>query len=166
MNQEVAPLMRRSLVSGSIAGLGVIATAAVAGRRETGSWAAPLNATSHVLWGDKVASVNRVSPKYTLPGIVLTHASAVFWAVFYEQFFGRKQRHAAAQPRLLWPLAGGAAIAALAYVNDYHLMPRRLTPGYELRLSGRSLAAIFGVLALGLAARDAIFAASHPRRIN
>lgn len=92
MNQQLAPLMRRSLVSGSIAGLGVIATAAMTGRRETGSWAAPLNATSHILWGDKAASVNRVSPKYTLPGILLTHASAVFWAVFYEQFFGRKQK--------------------------------------------------------------------------
>lgn len=45
-------------------------------------------------------------------------------------------------------------------------MPRRLTPGYELRVSGRSLAAIFGALALGLAARDIVRAASRPRRLS
>src|SRR5690606_18593555 len=129
-------------------------------------WAAPLNATSHILWGDKAASVNRVSPKYTLPGILLTHASAVFWAVFYEQFFGRKQKGPVPQGSAWKPLLGGASIAALAYVNDYGLMPRRLTPGYELRVSGRSLAVIFGALALGLAARDIVRAASRPRRMS
>ena len=164
MNQELAPLMRRSLVSGTIAGLGVMATAALAGRKETGSWAAPLNATSHILWGDKAASVNRVSPKYTLPGIVLTHASAVFRAALYEELFGNRQRRANMRVPVWEPLLGGASIAALAYANDYHLMPRRLTPGYEKRVSGRSLATIFGALALGLAARDMLLAATRSRR--
>ncbi|CAI07401.1 hypothetical protein ebA2309 [Aromatoleum aromaticum EbN1] len=48
--------------------------------------------------------------------------------------------------------ARGAAVAAGAYVTDYYLVPKRFTPGYEKRLSGQSLALIYGALALGLAA--------------
>jgi hypothetical protein len=49
-------------------------------------------------------------------------------------------------------MLGAAAVSAVAYVTDYHLVPRRLTPGWEHRVSGKSLAAVYGVLALGLAA--------------
>ncbi len=43
-------------------------------------------------------------------------------------------------------------VAGIAYVTDYRLVPRRLTPGYEKRVSGRSLFVIYGVLALSLGA--------------
>ena len=46
--------------------------------------------------------------------------------------------------------ASGAAVAALAYIVDYHLIPRRLTPGWELRLSRRSVALGFVALGAGL----------------
>lgn len=49
-------------------------------------------------------------------------------------------------------LLGGAATAALAYLTDYHVVPRRLTPGVEKRLTGRSLFLVFGALAVGLSA--------------
>lgn len=42
-------------------------------------------------------------------------------------------------------------VTALAYVTDYHLVPHRLKPGFEQRLSPRSLAGIYGVLAASLA---------------
>jgi hypothetical protein len=165
MDGAIQAVMRRSLISGTVAGLGVMATAAAAGRRETGSWAAPFNGTSHILWGDRQASsVQHPTVRHTLPGIVLTHASAVFWAAFYEQFFGSKQ-WSGKQAMPLWkPLLGGAAIASLAYVNDYYLMPKRLTPGYELHVSGKSLATIFGALALGLAACDLFASLRQSRR--
>jgi hypothetical protein len=47
-------------------------------------------------------------------------------------------------------LTGGTIIAAIAYIVDYHVVPRRLTPGFEMRLSNRSLLAIYGTLALSL----------------
>ena len=50
--------------------------------------------------------------------------------------------------------ARGAATSAIAYVVDYHVVPRRLTPGFELRLPGAALAGIYAAMALGLAARD------------
>lgn len=158
-------VLRRSIISGSIAGLGVMATAATAGRREAGSWAAPFNGTSHILWGDQqAAAVNHPTTRHTLPGVLLTHASAVFWAVLYEQFFGSRRWNGSREIPLWKPLLGGAAIASLAYVTDYHLVPKRLTPGYELHVSGKSLATIFGVLALGLAARDIVSALRQSRR--
>jgi len=48
-------------------------------------------------------------------------------------------------------IAGGAIVSALAYVTDYHLVPKRLTPGFEKRLSNKSLFGIFATLALSLA---------------
>jgi hypothetical protein len=47
-------------------------------------------------------------------------------------------------------VASGAAVAGLAYVVDYHLLPRRLTPGWELRLPPRSVALGFAALGFGL----------------
>lgn len=164
MQVSTPDILRRSVVSGSIAGLGVMATAAAAGRRETGSWADPFNGTSHILWGDRAAHVHGMSAPHTLPGLLLTHASAVFWAVLYEQFFGSRRDAANAVPSLWRPVLGGAAIASLAYVTDYHLVPRRFTPGYEKRVSAKSLATIFGALALGLAARDFFLAARSRSR--
>ena len=48
-------------------------------------------------------------------------------------------------------VVGGAATAALAATVDYLAMPRRLTPGWELALSIRSIGLTFVGLALGLA---------------
>jgi len=62
-------------------------------------------------------------------------------------------RWSAGRPSLapLAAAAGGAAVAAGAYVTDYYLVPKRFTPGFEKRLSGQSLALVYGALALGLA---------------
>jgi hypothetical protein len=51
-------------------------------------------------------------------------------------------------------LLRGAAVSAAAYVTDYHLVPRRLTPGFELRLPRLALAPIYAALAVGLSLRD------------
>jgi len=142
----------RALTSGAIAGTAASLAAAVAGRREAGSYAAPLNATSHIVWGDRAALRNRPSLKYTATGIALTFGAAVFWASLYEKLFGRTEDAPPRHP--LATLGGAALVSAGAYVIDYHLIPRRFTPGYEQRVSGRALAGIFAALALGLAARD------------
>jgi threonine/homoserine/homoserine lactone efflux protein len=143
-------LVGNALVSGTVAGITTALAASLAGKREAGSYAAPLNATSHIVWGDREASAqNGASAKYTLTGFLLNHAATIFWAGVYEQLFGRKQ----GMPELpLKPVVGAAVVAAGAYVTDYYLVPKRLTPGYELRLSNRSLGLIFGALAVGLIA--------------
>lgn len=154
--QNTETAIKRALTSGTIAGLATAAATALAGKRDIGSYAAPLNATSHVVWGESAALQNKPSLKYTLTGFMLNHASAIFWAAIYEKFFGARSARSAARSLPLRPLLGATVVTAGAYAFDYYLIPQRLTPGFEKRLSGRSLLAVFGVLALGLAARDLI----------
>jgi hypothetical protein len=139
----MSSLLRRALISGSIAAAAVTLVASLAGRRTAGSYPAPLNATSHFLWGGRAARKDGYSLKYTATGMAANYGASVFWALFYEALAGR-----------MAPLSRGAAVSALAYVVDYHVVPRRLTPGFELRLGGPALAAIYAALALGLSVRD------------
>jgi hypothetical protein len=144
-------LLSRTLVSGAAAGLATTLAAALAGKREAGSYAAPLNATSHVVWGNVAARQDVPSLKFTGMGLLFNSAAAMFWAGLYEKWFAarlgpRFQRSA------LRPLMGAAAVTTGAYVTDYYLVPKRLTPGFEKRVSGRSLGMIYGALALGFLA--------------
>lgn len=140
-------LLARAVRSGSLAGAATTAAIAWLGAREAGSAAGPINATSHVLWGDEAGATDAIDIKHTLTGLLINGGAGVFWAVVYELLRSRARDDRAAA------LASGAAVAGLAYVVDYHLIPRRLTPGWELRLSRRSVALGFIVLgaALGLA---------------
>lgn len=167
--QESQGILKRAIVSGTISGLATATAALVEGKRETGSYSAPLNATSHIIWGDEAALQDSPSLKYTLTGFLLNHASTIFWALFYEKLFGRHRAaydrgedRAAAAP-LTEPILGAATVTTAAYVIDYHLIPKRFTPGFEKRLSAKSLATIFVTLAIGLAARDLIEVAREKR---
>lgn len=150
--QTISTSLKQAMTSGTVAGVATALAAGLAGRRETGSYAAPLNATSHIVWGDQAAMRNAPSLKYTLTGFLLNHASAIFWAAIHQRFFDGRRRLRGAENSLLRPLVGSAIVTGGAYLTDYYLVPKRLTPGFEKRLSGKSLATIYGVLALGLAA--------------
>ena len=52
---------------------------------------------------------------------------------------------------------GGPAIAALAYLTDYYVVPKRLTPGFEERLSGRSMFGIYALLGATLPLASLLF---------
>ena len=166
MADPILQIALRALASGTVAGITTAATAAVAGKREDNAYAAPINATSHIVWGDKAAAQDAPSLKYTLTGFLLNHASAVFWAMFYEKLFGRRRRVLGAKDSLVKPLLGAAAVSAGAYLTDYYLVPKRFTPGYEKRLSGQSMTAIYGMLALGLVAYDLFDAANSRRKVT
>jgi hypothetical protein len=143
-------MLRDALITGSIACVATLAAAALLGKRERGSAVAPINATSHILWGEEDAARARVPDiKHTVPGVALNEGACVFWAAFYEKAFG----HRAERGDVAAAVAGGGAIAALAYLVDYHLVSKRLTPGWELQLSGRSLAVMYAALALSFPLR-------------
>ena len=140
---------RNAFITGTIAALATAVTAALYARRYNMASAAPINAVSHVVWGDEAGAHDELSVKYTGTGFATNHAACIFWAAIYEAAFGADaQRGEAAKA-----LAGAALISGIAFVTDYHLVPRRLTPGYELRLPGRALAAIYGALAAALPLR-------------
>jgi hypothetical protein len=138
--------LQRAAISGSVASVLSTLTLAVLGRREAGSAPAPINAVSHWFWGERAARQDGLSLRYTLAGYLTHHAAAIFWALFFERLFGRRTQRDPATA-----LATGAAVATLAAVVDYTITPKRLTPGYEKRLSPPSLVVVYTAFAIGLA---------------
>lgn len=127
----------RVVLSGALAGTAAAIAVSIAGRRETRSFPAPLNATSHIVWGDAAARHDELSAKYTGTGALLHYGAAFFWAALHEALPGRASVRA-------------VLTSLTAYIVDYHVVPRRLTPGFELRVSSGALATVYGALALGL----------------
>ncbi len=138
-----------AVVSGTLACGATAATAAWRGARDGNSAIAPINATSHVLWGPSAADVHVADLKHTASGLLINEGAGVFWAALYERLFGAD----ADEGNAARALVGGGIVAAIAYVTDYHLVPKRLTPGWEERISGRSLALVYAALALSLPLR-------------
>ena len=145
--------------SGLIAAATTSVCVAWRGKRDSGSALAPINATSHIAWGPSAAKVEIVDAKHTLLGAAFNVGACVFWATFYERWFGRLAESGDVRTALI----GSAAITSAAYITDYHVVPRRLTPGWEYRISPRSLATVYTVLALSLPLRSLLFR-GWPRR--
>ncbi|SHH45932.1 hypothetical protein [Massilia sp. CF038] len=140
--------IERGLVSGSTASaLSTVALAAM-GKHEAGSGFAPTNAVSHWIWGDQAARHDGPSLRYTLPGYLIHHASATFWAVLFERFMGERLDRSS----VVRTVQAATATSAVACFVDYQLTPQRLHPGYEKRLSRPALAVVYGAFGLGLAA--------------
>jgi hypothetical protein len=143
---DARAVLRGALIGGTLAAVASTAAAILAARAQAIPAAGAVNAVSHWAWGDAAAArQDRVSVRYTLTGLLTNHAASIFWAFFYERL---RPRAGALTPG--GALARGAAVSGIAYLVDYHVVPRRLTPGYELRLSNRSLALIYGAIALAL----------------
>ncbi|MES2977455.1 MAG: hypothetical protein V4731_03455 [Pseudomonadota bacterium] len=139
--------LEEGLVAGSVAS--VLSTVALAaeGRRETGSAYAPTNAVSHWLWGDEAFLHDEADIMHTAAGYAIHHATSVFWATLYSRFHGQKPM--AKAPSRVIPAA--AVASALACFVDYRLTPRRLTPGFENRLSTPAMLTVYSAFGLGLA---------------
>lgn len=149
---------RNALVSGSFAAVTSTAALSALGRRDSGDSVAPINAISHWYWGDRAAQVTQVDLRHTLAGYLTHHAAAVFWAVFFERWFGERARRDESAA-----LVGGAATAALAATIDYTITPKRFTPGYEKRLSLGALVLAYAAFGLGLALSKRGSAGAHDR---
>lgn len=141
--------LRDGFITGAIVGAATTAAVAVAGRRDSGSSIAPINATSHIVHGSKAATVTDVDVAHTALGFLLNMGAAVMWSTLYEKAFGAE----ADRGDLARAWFGGKTVAGLAYLTDYHAVPKRLTPGWEERISERSLMAVYGALALSLPIR-------------
>ena len=139
--------LQRGLVGGATSSLLSTAALAALGKREAGSAYAPTNAVSHWIYGDKAARHTGPAARYTLPGYLIHHGSATFWAVIFERLCGGLLDRR--NPALT--LGVGTAASAVACFVDYQLTPDRLKPGYERHLSRSSLGVVYGAFGLGLA---------------
>lgn len=144
--------LQDALIAGSIVCVVTAAAAALRGVSDSGSAVAPINATSHVIYGADAGDVEAADVGHTVLGFAINAGASVFWATLYERLFGRAGERGEVGRALL----GGGVVAGIAYLVDYHLVPKRLTPGWEKRVTGRSLAAIFAAMALALPVRSVL----------
>ncbi len=136
------------LVSGTVASLVSTVALSVLGKAELGKPAAPINGPSQWIWGKHALYQDRFSLRYTLIGYAIHHAASIFWAIWYEKL--RQQLPPAESTAAV--LSPAVATTVAAYVVDFHFTPKRLTPGFEHRLSHPSLLIVYGAFAFGLAA--------------
>src|SRR5688572_5621042 len=96
----------RAIASGSFAGLATTAAVALCGAREVGSAVAPINATSHLLWGDEAAKAEAVDRKHTVPGLLINIGAGAFWALVHELVLACSKN-----PNRVTAAASGVAVA-------------------------------------------------------
>lgn len=135
-----------AIVTGTVASIATGATLALLARAQGKGALQPVNATSHWLNGPGAGRVRELDVAHTAIGYATHHASCVFWALPFEWWLSSRRERSAAEV-----LGGAVAVAGIAAVVDYGIVPKRLTPGWELTVSQRSVAVTFGAMALGLA---------------
>lgn len=131
----------RALLSGSAASVASALALAWRGKHELDDPVAPLNGPSQWIWGKGAPYQDGFSARHTVVGYAIHHLASVFWALFYEK----------ARPQDRNPVAPAALAAAVSSFVDYRLTPERLTPGFEKRLSRKSLVLVYAAFGLGLA---------------
>jgi hypothetical protein len=140
------PTLRLTLAGSTLAGTLSALALAWRGRRENASSAAPLNAVSHWLWGDEALRHDDVSTRHTATGVLIHAASSVLWGTMFALLRSRR-----AESGGLGIVVDATAVTATAAFVDLKVVPNRLTPGFERRLSPGGLVCVYAAFALGLA---------------
>jgi hypothetical protein len=139
--------LREGAVSGSAASVLSTLVLGLAGRRQTASWTAPTNSTSHWIWGRPALHADAPTCRHTATGYAIHHTAAVFWGVLHARSTLAMPATFRAGPAV----AAGLAAAAVVCFVDYRATPQRLTPGFEHRLSTMALVLVYGAFGLGMA---------------
>ena len=108
--------------------------------------AQPLNATSHIVYGNDAARYRDADIDHTIIGLGTHAAATIFWAAAFETSLVLRP---ARTPAALVVRAG--SIALMAALVDYTITPKRFTPGWELVLSRTSMAVVYAAMAAGFA---------------
>ncbi len=143
---KIHPTLINALEAGAVTTLTTTAAVALAGKRQVNNAVAPLNAISHIVWGDEATRKDAPSVKYTLTGTLINASAMAGWAIVNELAFGKINRRFKTAA-----LFTGAAMSGLAYLTDYYAVPKRFTPGIEKRLNRKGMFFVYAVLAASLA---------------
>ena len=129
----------RVVSSGIAASLASAAAGVLCSRFENRHGTRALNAVAHIYDGGRPPAHGR-GGRNTALGFAIHTAASAWWALFFESLPPRHRNE-----------AGAAAVAALAYIVDYHVVHRRFRPGFEAHLSQPSLIMTYAALAAGYA---------------
>jgi len=138
-------VLARALVTAAPASAATAAALMLLGRKESRGALTPLNASSHWLYGDHVGRKRSADLAHTGVGMATHHLAIMFWSLALETALGDKKK---TLPELA---LAGALTAASAAAFDYLVVPRRLSPGWELALTRKAMTGAFAAMALGLA---------------
>lgn len=116
-------------------------------RRDTGRASAGFNAVSHWLWPEQALRADAPSLRHTGTGAAVHVMSSLLWAALYDWWLRAGTRQGAVDAA-----AKAAAVTSVAALVDLKLVPERLTPGFERRLSARSTALVYASFGAGLLA--------------
>jgi hypothetical protein len=139
-------LVARTVITSAAASAASALALALLARVEGRGALRPLNASSHWLNGNAAVRDARPDTKRTAVGLVTHHLATMLWSGILESMLGARKR------TLPLRVLNGAAVAMLSAFVDYVLMPRRLSPGWELALTRKSMAGAFSAMAVGLIA--------------
>jgi hypothetical protein len=131
-------IARRILVSGTLASAVSALAAIVCSRVENRHAARSMSAVAHIYDGGKPPSRDGRAGRNAWVGFGIHTLASVWWALVQEG------------------LRRPAVVAGLAYLVDYHVVPRRLRPGFEAHLSAKSMVLVYGALAAGYALGNAL----------
>jgi hypothetical protein len=138
-------MLPSALLSAALSSCTTLALAAGFSRLSGGSAAEPVNAVGSQFSGRNGRPPHDFSLTSTLPGVLVNFAGCLFWSnVSTRWAAGAPVRNGTDAARR------GAVLAALAYLVDYHVLPRRLRPGYERRLGTPQLLTVYASLAFTL----------------
>lgn len=137
---------RYALFCGAAAGATSVAAVMLDSMAQGRSPWQPVNATSHWLWGSGAGARRNLDLAHTMTGLVTNQSAAMFWGAIFGAWLSSQPPRTAAQ------MARDAAVmGAIATTLDYGILPRRLSPGWELAGGTRSAVLGLAATALGLA---------------
>ncbi|HLS69319.1 MAG TPA: hypothetical protein VK035_08245 [Kiloniellales bacterium] len=139
-------LLRYALFCGAGAALASSAATMISARLEGRSHWAPVNATSHWLWGGEAGTHDEADLPHTAVGGATNIGASFFWGGLFGAFLSSRPPRTPAGM-----LRDASVVGALAGLVDYGLVPKRLTPGWELALSKRSVVITMAAMSVGLA---------------
>ncbi|MCM5678785.1 hypothetical protein M8A51_04470 [Schlegelella sp. S2-27] len=143
--KSLTQALRAGWITGGVASLVSTLVLAWRGHLDNRGGVGALNAPSHWVWGDEALRQDRGSLRYTGTGLLVHHLASVFWALLYERLCPGER------PRATVRLAcHAAAVASVAACVDLRVAPARFTPGFEHRLSSRSLMLVYVAFAAGI----------------
>src|SRR6056297_1391261 len=115
LQSDAPEIALRAVSIGTVASLCVFGALGLLGRREARSAVAPINATSHVLYGADAGEVDDIDISHTGVGSVINHGASIFWALPFTWWLSQTRNRSASgsrwQPRQP-PRSPGRSITA------------------------------------------------------
>lgn len=134
-----------TLIVGAVATVATTVAVVTATAKERRTPYTGVQAVSHIAYGEQAIGQDKYRPKFFWTGFGLNLAAMLGWAAVFE---GGRRWLGWSEPGSIACLAIG--VTALAYVVDFFVVPKRLTPGFERVVSQPTLLAIYGVLATSI----------------